>query len=125
MRLKDLIKQTGLAERQVRYLITEGFIPPPKGGRATADYGHSHVSGIKRYLALKDLGFPPAAIRLLLDAKPGVPLVLAPGITLIVSPDLIGSSQDLMALQELTSNAFSNLFTSLEKGPSPDDFDTD
>lgn len=125
MRLKDLIKQTGLAERQVRYLITEGFIPPPKGGRANADYGDSHVSGIKRYLALKDLGFPPAAIRLLLDAKPGVPLVLAPGITLIVSPDLIGSSQDLMALQERTSNAFSNLFTSLEKGPSPDDFDTD
>jgi len=125
LRLKDLIKQTGLAERQVRYLITEGFIPPPKGGRATAYYGDSHVSGIKRYLALKDLGFPPAAIRLLLDAKPGVPLALAPGITLIVSPELIGSSQDIVALQELTSSAFSNLFTFLEKGPSPDDIDTD
>jgi hypothetical protein len=30
---------TGIAERQVRCLIAEGFIAPPRGGRANADCG--------------------------------------------------------------------------------------
>jgi len=114
--IRDLIRLTAVPERQVRYLIAEGFVPPPRGGRANADYGDDHVAAIRRYVRLRDLGFPPAAIKLLLQAKEGAPFVVAPGVTLIVDPNLIGSGaesgplveriQDLLAdlLKEQTSN---------------------
>jgi len=91
MRLRDVIDRTGVAERQVRYLISEGFIPGPSGGRANADYGEAHVTGIRRYMRLRELGFPPAAIKLLLAAREGTPFPIVPGITLLVSPDMVAS----------------------------------
>ena len=117
MNIRDLIRLTAIPERQVRYLIAEGFVPPPRGGRATADYGEDHVAAIRRYARLRDLGFPPAAIKLLLQAKEGAPFVVAPGVTLVIDPNLIGSGtdagplveriKDLLAdlLKEQTSNA--------------------
>jgi MerR family transcriptional regulator, copper efflux regulator len=115
--IRDLIRLTAIPERQVRYLIAEGFVPPPRGGRANADYGEDHVAAIRRYARLRDLGFPPAAIKLLLQAKEGAPFVVAPGVTLVIDPNLIGSGtdagplveriKDLLAdlLKEQTSNA--------------------
>ena len=105
MKLLELTKLVGLAPRQVRYLISEGFIPPPTGGRAHASYGHEHVEAIERYKRLKELGFTPAAIRRLLDTKVGAPFPVVRGVTLVVSPDLIASGADsqpiLEALAEL------------------------
>jgi MerR family copper efflux transcriptional regulator len=89
--LRELVRLTGVAERQVRFLIAEGFMPPPGGGRANADYGDDHVAAIGRYMRLHDLGFPPAAIRILLQAEEGVPFPIAPGITLVVAPGMLGS----------------------------------
>jgi DNA-binding transcriptional MerR regulator len=100
MRMNELTDLTGIAERQVRYLIAEGFIPPPRGGRANADYGEDHVAAIRRYIRLRDLGFPPAAIKLLLQAREGAPIPVAPGITLVVDPNLIGSGTDVGDLAE-------------------------
>ena len=91
MNLRELVRLTGVAERQVRFLIAEGFVPPPGGGRANADYGDDHVAAIGRYTRLHDLGFPPAAIRILLQAEEGVPFPIAPGITLVVAPGMLGS----------------------------------
>ena len=93
MKIADLVERTGLPERQIRYLIAEGFMPAPRGGRANADYGDDHLIAIQRYTRLRDLGFPPAAIRLLLEAGEGVPVPVAPGLTLIVDPALLGSGQ--------------------------------
>ena len=36
MNIHELVERTGVAERQVRYLIAEGFLAPPRGGRANA-----------------------------------------------------------------------------------------
>ena len=94
MKFDALVRVTGTAPRQIRYLIAEGFVPPPTGGRTYATYGDDHVTAIHRYERLRGLGFPPAAIRLLLDAQEGVPLALAPGVTLVVATDLIGSGVD-------------------------------
>jgi MerR family transcriptional regulator, copper efflux regulator len=94
MRMTELTDLTGIAERQVRYLIAEGFVPPPRGGRSNADYGEEHVDAIRRYSRLRELGFPPAAIKLLLQAKEGTPFPIAQGITLVVDPALIGSGRD-------------------------------
>ena len=95
MRLKELIERTGVPERQVRYLISEGFVPPPKGGRANADYGQDHLDAVTRYTRLKELGFPPAAIRLLLGATGGIPFPIAKGITLIIDPAQLASASDI------------------------------
>ena len=91
MNIHELTALTGLPERQVRYLIAEGFMPSPSGGRSNADYGDEHVAAIHRYTRLRELGFPPAAIKLLLDAREGAPFVVAPGITLVIDPALLGS----------------------------------
>ena len=95
MKIGELAALTGVAERQVRYLIAEGFIPAPRGGRANADYGDEHVAAIGRYNRLRDLGFPPAAIKLLLEARAGAPFPVAPGITLVVDPDVLASGTDV------------------------------
>jgi DNA-binding transcriptional MerR regulator len=91
MNIRELTARTGLAERQIRYLIAEGFIPPPSGGRSNADYGEDHVAAITRYTRLRDLGFPPAAIKLLLQTGEGAPFPVAPGLTLVIDPKLLGS----------------------------------
>lgn len=100
MRIRDLTDLTGTAERQVRYLIAEGFVPPPRGGRSNADYGDDHVAAIRRYMRLRDLGFPPAAIKLLLQAQEGAPFPIAPGITLVVAPDLLATGAPVEPLVE-------------------------
>ena len=90
MHIRELLSRTKMAERQVRYLISEGFIPAPRGGRANADYGDDHIAAINRYNRLRELGFPPAAIKVLLQSKEGAPFGVAPGITLVVDPQLLG-----------------------------------
>ena len=92
MRIAELTTKTGVPERQIRYLISEGFVPAPRGGRAHADYGDDHVAAIERYGRLRDLGFPPAAIKLLLEAKEGAPFPVASGITLVIDPEVLASS---------------------------------
>ena len=107
MRLRDLIERTGTAERQIRYLISEGFIPPPRGGRANADYGEDHVEAVTRYTRLKELGFPPAAIRLLLGATSGIPFPIAKGVTLVIDPAQLASGADIDPIIHATRNVLS------------------
>ncbi len=99
MKFDELVRVSGAAARQIRYLIAEGFVPPPAGGRAHATYGDDHVVAIHRYERLKGLGFPPAAIKLLLGAKAGIPVPIVPGLTLVIAPELIGggNAQDVAA----------------------------
>jgi DNA-binding transcriptional MerR regulator len=113
MNIRDLISCTGIAERQVRYLIAEGFMPAPRGGRANAEYGDDHVTAIERYRRLRDLGFPPAAIKLLLQSTEGVPFQVAPGVTLVVAPDKLGSGEPVRPLME----RLKTLLTDLLKEP--------
>jgi MerR family copper efflux transcriptional regulator len=109
MKIGELAALTGVAERQIRFLIAEGFIPAPRGGRANADYSDNHVEAIGRYTRLRDLGFPPAAIKLLLEAREGAPFPVAPGITLVVDPDLLGSGTDVGPLIEKIAILLSDL----------------
>jgi MerR family copper efflux transcriptional regulator len=109
MKIGELAALTGVAERQIRFLIAESFIPAPRGGRANADYSDEHVEAIGRYTRLRDLGFPPAAIKLLLEAREGAPFPVAPGITLVVEPDLLGSGTDVGPLIEKIATLLSDL----------------
>ena len=109
LKFDALVRETGVAARQIRYLISEGFVPPPFGGRTYASYGEIHLLAIRRYGRLRELGFPPAAIRLLLDAREGVPVPILPGLTLVISPDLIGSGIDSRAATKLVTEKIQNL----------------
>src|SRR5437016_6724124 len=109
MNIRELVRLTGIAERQIRYLIAEGFMPPPHGGRSNADYGDEHVAAIHRYARLKDLGFPPAAIKLLLQGGQGAPFTVAPGITLVINPDLLGQVTDVTPVVERAAALLMNL----------------
>ena len=109
MNIHALTSLTGLPERQIRYLIAEGFMPPPRGGRSNADYGEDHVAAIGRYTRLRQLGFPPAAIKLLLDAREGAPFVVAPGITLVIDPALLGTAAAVEPLVERIRHLLTDL----------------
>lgn len=93
LKLDDLVVEAGATPRHIRYLIAEGFMPSPAGGRTYATYGNVHIAAIRRYDRLRSLGFPPAAIRLLLGAQEGVPIPIKPGLTLVIAPELIGSAE--------------------------------
>lgn len=110
MHIRDLIARTGIAERQVRYLIAEGLIPPPRGGRANADYGEDHVAAITRYARLREIGFPPAAIKLLLEAREGAPFPIAPGVTLVIAPALLASGTAVEPMIQRTRELLTHLF---------------
>lgn len=100
MTLRELSKLTGTAERQIRYMIAEGFVPPPTGGRTYADYGEDHVTAVRRYNVLRQQGLPPQAIRVLLASGVTAPFPVAPGIVLHVDPQLIGVSMDADAVAD-------------------------
>jgi MerR family transcriptional regulator, copper efflux regulator len=119
--MSELTDLTGIAERQVRYLIAEGFIPPPRGGRANADYGEDHVAAIHRYSRLRELGFPPAAIKVLLQAREGAPIPVAPGVTLVVDPDLIGSGTEIGPLLERIAKLLNEVLGSTNESDRPTD----
>lgn len=100
MNIRELARLTGQAERQIRYMIAEGFVPPPLGGRATADYGDAHVTAVRRYTVLRQQGLPPQAIRVLLASGQSVPFPVTTGIVLHVDPQLIGVSMDVDAMAD-------------------------
>src|SRR5262245_18691298 len=99
MNFRDLSLLTGVAERQIRYLIAERFVPSPRGSRAKPDYGEDHVAAIRRYTELREKGFPPAAIKLLIEDR--YPVV--PGIDLVVDQSLVGSGADAALIVERVS----------------------
>jgi DNA-binding transcriptional MerR regulator len=121
MNIKDLIAETGIAERQLRFLIAEGFVPPPRGGRAYAEYGEDHVAAIRRYGALKDIGFPPAAIRILLQTRSGVPFPVAQGISLVVDPDVVGSGVSVEPIVEKIHRLLADLIKEPKHGDKNND----
>ena len=98
MKFDEFVRLSGTTARQIRYLIAEGFVPPPTGGRTYATYSDDHVTAVRRYERLKGLGFPPAAIKLLLGAKAGIPVPIVPGLTLVIAPELIGSDRNARAI---------------------------
>ena len=110
MNMRELTSLTGITARQVRFLIAEGFVPPPSGATANADYGDQHVIAIRRYQCLHGLGYPPAAIRLLLQSQGAIPIKVAPGLTLNVEPALFQRKLNVDRTLKKISRILSDLF---------------
>lgn len=115
MTLRELAKLTATPERQIRFMIAEGFVPPPTGGRTYADYGEEHVTAVRRYTKLREQGLPPQAIRVLSSEVSTVPFSIGPGISLHVETSLVGSKHDVNALTERAREVFVDLFVEHER----------
>lgn len=100
MTLRELTAKTGFTPRQIRFLIAEGFCPGPSGGRKFAQYGEEHLKAIRRHQRLRELGFPPAAIRRLRQAKAGYARPIADGITLVIAEERMGAGDPVEPLLE-------------------------
>jgi MerR family transcriptional regulator, copper efflux regulator len=79
--------------RFVRFLVAEGVIAAPRGGRSNADYGDDHVRGIRRYLQLRDLGLSASRTKEIVAgaAAGGIPVPVAPGLTLLIDQEKIAA----------------------------------
>lgn len=109
MNISELAHQTGAAERQIRYMIAQGFVPPPRGSRSQPEYGDDHVAAIRRYLNLRGAGFPPAAIRLLGESGDAALLPVADGITLSIDHRLIGRPLDVAGIVDRVATLLKQL----------------
>lgn len=109
MKIGDLEKKTGQSARQIRYLISEGFVPPPVGDRKAAQYGAEHVSAIEEYQKLRDLGLAPRDIKTVLHNGRGDAIVVdvAPGVALVISPSSLKDSSEDQDVATLTKNIIS------------------
>lgn len=113
MNIRELAASTGVSPRQIRFLISEGFVPPPRGGRSNADYGDDHEAAICWYMALKAKGLPPAAIRILLENDIQAAFPVMPGISLHIDPKLLGGPID----QDLVLRRIRSVLENLDREP--------
>jgi DNA-binding transcriptional MerR regulator len=99
--IKELAQRAAMPIRNVRYLISEKFVDPPRtdeGGKAHADYGEEHLAQIRMYQHLRDAGMSQRQIRAHIEGRSvrevikGIDEVvcqLAPGLKLKVTASLI------------------------------------
>jgi DNA-binding transcriptional MerR regulator len=96
LNIRELSKQLGETERNIRFLIAEGVVPAPRGTRAMPEYGPAHADAIRRYQRLKVLGFKLAQIKVMSPDADVETIELAPGLSLridrAVAPDLDAES---------------------------------
>lgn len=118
MRIQELTERTGETARTIRFLIAEGVMPPPTGGRAQADYGEAHLAALRRYQRLRAAGYKISAIRLLIDRGEAVSLAVAPGLTLQIDPTLAGDALDVPAIARQVAAA---LAAFLQETPDAED----
>ena len=107
MRIQELTERTGETARTIRFLIAEGVMPPPTGGRAQAEYGEPHLAAIRRYQRLRAAGYKISAIRLLIERGEPVSLAVAPGLTLQIDAALAGTALDAGMIADQVAAALS------------------
>jgi DNA-binding transcriptional MerR regulator len=118
LRIQELTERTGETARTIRFLIAEGVMPPPTGGRAQAEYGEAHLAAIRRYQRLRAAGYKISAIRLLIERGEPVSLAVAPGLTLQIDAALAGTALDAA---EVARQVAAALAAFLEDSPDADD----
>jgi DNA-binding transcriptional MerR regulator len=119
MNMKELLEAAGggqVTARFVRFLVSEGVIPPPTGGRAHATYDERHLHGVVNYGRLRRLGLSPAQVKSVLRAAQGqtVPLALAPGLALHVDLGSLDPGLDPAAVARRVEEILTELKTSLK-----------
>ncbi|WFU44144.1 MerR family transcriptional regulator [Bradyrhizobium sp. CB82] len=107
MDIKELAQRAAMPIRNVRYLISENFVDPPRtdeGGKAHAHYGEEHLAQIRVYQHLRDAGMSQREIRAHIEGRSAHEVIkgidevvrqLAPGLKLKVTASLIRGDVDV------------------------------
>ena len=87
MTLAELAEAIGVPPRQIRFLISEGVLPPAiKTGRSADAYDDAHLAKARRYITLHNLGMKPTAIKVLMEFDEAIPIYQSKGIELRIDP---------------------------------------
>lgn len=99
MTLSELAETLGVPARQIRFLISEGILPPATAtGRAADAYDEAHVRKGQRYLALYRMGMKPGSIKVLMAFEDAVPILQSEGVELRVDPAVAPEDIDIDAV---------------------------
>lgn len=108
MDINELAREGGAPVRMVRYLISEGYIDPPKvkaGNKKAATYENRHLDQLRLYLHLRDAGLSQkeitgrkitknSASKVLKGLNEVVRHRIVPGIELKVTASLVPADAD-------------------------------
>lgn len=97
MDIHEFSKTIGETPRQIRFLVSEGFIPPPTGGRARARYGEEHLNAVRRYRRLREQ-YSPQQIKVMTINSSSLRLPLALGVELYIDSRMVGADLDVEAI---------------------------
>ena len=110
MRIDEFAEKVGENRRQIRYLISEGFVPAPDGSTNGASYGMHHEDAVRRYQTLREQGLRPSEIRNMMTAAPVLDVSYAPGVRLLLDTGAPGWSDiDASRLAEWVVEQFKAL----------------
>lgn len=103
MNREELEAATGVSARNIRYLITEGILPPPDGPARAAQYSDEHVRILRVYTAAKAEGISSLDVirRRIAGEGSRSTTGIVPGIELVVDRDAIPAGttvEDIMAV---------------------------
>jgi DNA-binding transcriptional MerR regulator len=106
MDIKELANRAAMPVRNIRYLITEGFVDRPNldQGRANATYGERHLEQIRLYQTLRDAGLSQREISQRIEGRSASDVFaevdevvrrIGPGIELKVTGSLVPNDLDI------------------------------
>ncbi len=97
MNREELEAATGVSARNIRYLITEGILPPPEGPPRAAQYSDEHVRILSVYMEAKAEGVSSLDVirRRISGEGSRSATIVVPGIELVVDRDLIPAGTDI------------------------------
>ena len=104
MNIKEFLEATGESRRNISFLRAENILPPPSDGRALAQYGSEHLAAIRRYQMLRQKGYRPCQIKLMMSSETSLIRVpVARGINLEISTQMDFGNLDVGSLvQQIT-----------------------
>lgn len=89
MILAELADRLGIPPRQIRFMISEGVLPPAaRTGRSADAYDETHVTKGQRYLALHRMGMKPGSIKVLMAFDDAIPILQGHGVELRIDPQV-------------------------------------
>jgi len=87
MTLIELSEALKVPPRQIRFMISEGCMPPANGtGRGADAYDETHLIKGRRYINLHKLGMKPQAIKVLMAFDEAIPIYQNLGVELRIDP---------------------------------------
>src|SRR4051812_23176142 len=100
MKIEELATEAGVTVRHVRDLVSQGLVPRPRGSRSRPAWGLVHVQAICRYQTLRAARISRAEIRSLPERTDDLPFSVAPGVTLLLAPKLLGSGAEMAPIRD-------------------------